>query len=635
MSQTKLYIRMKNNIPFLEAKSLSASRYGAIKFALCTRIIFLCAMILSSALIPTFETGDDVLKFDLRLDASDNMMYARWDYFCSKGQACEMLPNASRITSNSIDEIPLDPKTLELLDQSEKQKTHVRIIFYRLILKPFTQWDAARFLNLAANPRARYPLLLESDHDVCKEDLFIDEIKSAKDLKFDETCGRRDDQFRTSEQSHAFFPLFPLIVRYLALTIFQIMPTGIRPPTFEAMVVLSCLLWNIASFIIATIALQHLTYTLVMNNGLMRGKKGGIRREHATAQALEIANTTSVLFCLNPASVFFISCYSETTFSTFTFLGYLFWASSLYSTTGKIIWKRIVLVCCSTICWMLASYTRSNGGLASIFVFINVCGMVAKCHQENKGSELQRVVAAFMKGSQLVICYVTPIACIIAPVLYHDRRGKEMHCNSPDSLLKPQWCKFVNGGNENERFSLYAYVQRKHWAVGFLHYYEVKQIPNFLLAFPILWISMVAVSSWIRQSWNRFTRENDMSGSVSLSGAWKWALFALAGMNMNTNNATTLIDFNQIVKHDTSMLLGPNMLAHYALLAGFTVIGLTVAHVQISTRMICSACPSIYWFMSALILDASWTRYGSYLVIYLAVFHVLGVIFHVNSLPWT
>jgi phosphatidylinositol glycan class V len=582
-----------------------ASRRGAIKFALFTRALFICAMILSSAIIPTFNAGDDVLTFDLRLRfPQQSVMNAQRDYFCSTQHACDMLPNVRNKETDSMNKMQDDPQEGKIVSN-----------FYYFVLKPFVHWDSARFLNLAVNPKARHPQISQLPDFLCTE------------ISPDETCEQKDNlnhnPFESSEQSHAFFPLFPLIIRYLALILTQILPKSIQPPTFEAMTVLSSLIWNIFCFVIATLALQHLTYTLVANHD-NDGQKDSKKVGASSAKAVEIANTTAVIFCLNPASVFFSTCYSESSFSAFTFLGYALWESSLRVPKGRTIWKRISLACCSTICWMLASFTRSNGSFIVIFLFIHVCGKVARFYQESKGSELTRVFGTVTKACQLAIYNTIPAICIVAPVLYHDQRGKEFHCNIPNSSIRPLWC-------DAERFSLYAYVQRAHWNVGFLRYYELKQIPNFLLAFPILFLSTSAVILWIFRSWNDFRKQEESSSSILPMRIWKWAMFALA--SMDANNIST--NRNSNTNHEHNDMLAPNMLAHYALLAGFTIIGLTVAHVQISTRMICSACPSLYWFMSALILDTSWARYGFYLVAYLGTFHVLGVILHVNSLPWT
>ena len=621
---------LKQYIPYLEAKSLSASRFGTIKFAVCTRFFFLFAMMLSSALIPTFDAGGDVLTFDLRLDASsDKSVAGCWDHFCSQGHACEILlkTSKSRLTGNPIEVGQVKGPPLKCWNEERYEWGEIKVSLYKLILKPFTQWDAARFLNLAVNLTARYPkqIHVDDDFNICENDL-INDMESSTHSNFDSTC-RRNDLFASSEQSHAFFPLFPLIIRYLALILCQITPMVIMPPSFEAVVVLSSLLWNIMSFVIAALALHQLTYTLVMDKGT-RGSGTGYEEnntDETSVYALELANTTSALFCLNPASVFFSTCYSETTFSALTFLGYSFWANGLYA---NILWKRTIFVFISTIFWMLASYTRSNGGLAAIFVVINVCAMIAKYNGEHKGTIFRGILGTFFKGSQLAIYHAIPVACIIAPIMFHDRRGKQMHCSSPDTVMKPQWCEYVNG-EDIESFSLYAYVQKEHWNVGFLRYYELKQIPNFLLAIPILIISISAVTSWIKRSWNLYT--NDYRVRCQLLNVWKWAIFSLTWMLPKDSSLMQ----NQNINRPSDTLLASNMLGHYCLLAGFTAVGLTLAHVQISTRLICSACPAIYWYMSALVLRDSSKGLGLYLLIYLAIFNILGVILHVNALPWT
>ncbi len=65
-------------------------------------------------------------------------------------------------------------------------------------------------------------------------------------------------------------------------------------------------------------------------------------------------------------------------------------------------------------------------------------------------------------------------------VAYGRDHGLKMPSDDPS-----EWCQ------TSRDFSLplpYAYVQSHYWGVGFLGYYEFKQLPNFMLAAPVLYI---------------------------------------------------------------------------------------------------------------------------------------------------
>lgn len=617
LQKRKLNEKLEKLVPFLREKSLPASRCRAVKFALSTRICFLLAMMCSNAVIPTFDAGDDVTKFDMRLGGIDSSSCLD---FCLKGHVCEQI-----ITNHCKSAV----------DPTISKHVKAKMSIYTFLLEPFTRWDAARFLTLAVDSNVRSPYLFRSRNEFCEGSEY--EYSNEGELRFDNSCTNKDRAFDQSEQSHAFFPFLPLIIRCISLVLTHLMPEVIRPPTYEAMIVLSCLFWNITSFIIALLALHQLTYNLIVNSDHTKYKGHASKVENRMDHAIAIANTTAMLFCLNPASIFFITCYSETTFSAFTFLGYMLFANSQYSNTDSFNWKRNILSFCSTLCWMLASYTRSNGSLVSAFLFINICERIASHIRDQKKSGIRKLIL------QLVIHYFIPMSCMVLPILYHDQTGTEIHCKNESADGRPRWCDFVHGVDSGKYFSFYSHVQRKHWNVGFLRYYELKQIPNFLLAFPILLLSITAVVVWIKKSWSRFILCCDKSRKILPIAVWEWGVFSLTTMGIskeieNTTNSKMSNDLTTSVSNQNSVelyTLGPNMLAHYALLSIFAFIGLTVAHVQISTRMICSACPAIYWFMSSLILDHSKIRYGEYLVIYFGVFHILGIIFHANCLPWT
>ena len=312
----------------------------------------------------------------------------------------------------------------------------------------------------------------------------------------------------------------------------------------------------------------------------------------------------------------------------------------------------------------------------------------------------------------------------------HDFNGYARHCALIEGECEcdghppffSTWCWDWNevgdgeGGGGRRSFSLYAYVQRKHWNVGLFRYYERKQIPDFLLAAPVLTLNVCAVSNWIWKSWvglGRAVYLGGAGGDGDNQGGWwgwgfhlcvlEWAFFALRrsiddGIADDSNaqrghcskhtfficpaasigDTTTELSTGAAVSaspHRPSfppnpwslsniddcnndndlvpLLLDSNMLTHCAILAVFGLLGVTVAHVRISTRVICSSCPAIYWYMVSWILynngcdnahDDSTTsggggqrlfRCADWIVGYLIVFNVLGIVMHVNWLPWT
>lgn len=468
-----------------------------------------------------------MLRFDLRLTS---------DCFCQQGLACD--PNWRSYQGGG--RICVD-----------RHSNASRNTFWSSILLPsLTKWDSARFLALAADPSRREPCL---------------------------DC---EDPFLESEQAHAFFPFFPQVIRYFALCLIHFIHQTLLPPTFEAVVVLSALLINTVSFLVALVSLTELTIRLTLNH-----------QQKDASKSLQVGGTVATLFMLNPASIFFSVSYSESIFAMLTFTGY-----ALYYSPGL---SFLVILP-----WMAASYTRSNGCLISAWLLLQ--GIAAFLQADR--SLVRRL------GS--VAWHLMVAAAVVVPILIHDRAGDALHCQQGE--IHPEWCESNGGG------SFYSYVQRKHWNVGFLRYYELKQIPNFLLAAPILICSTLGVSAWIRTSWKEW---RSSCGAASFpKGVVPWAFWALSRCNHNESGSDTHTGST------TAMLNSSSMLSHYAVLCVVALLGLTVAHVQITTRMICSTCPAIYWQLAHLCLE---TRLRRLIVFYLGIYIVVGTILHVNFLPWT
>ncbi|TPX77922.1 hypothetical protein CcCBS67573_g00825 [Chytriomyces confervae] len=137
---------------------------------------------------------------------------------------------------------------------------------------------------------------------------------------------------------------------------------------------------------------------------------------------------------------------------------------------------------------------------------------------------------------------------------YH---GYLLYCKSEDSLKRP-WC------DANVPL-LYSFVQKEYWNNGFLRYWTLSQLPNFLLASPMLFTSLSAVAAYWASSPSRFICLNLMATPARTKG--------LTGFLSN------------------------DAFPHVILCLAMTVYCATCMHVQIITRFFTSM-PCVYWYLA-------------------------------------
>ena len=84
-------------------------------------------------------------------------------------------------------------------------------------------------------------------------------------------------------------------------------------------------------------------------------------------------------------------------------------------------------------------------------------------------------------------------------------------------FVDPTWC-------EGALPIPYAMIQSQHWEVGFLQYYEVKQIPNFFLALPMIVLCFSAVGDYF---WSKrgYVRRLGLTSSAELKRQDKEGFF--------------------------------------------------------------------------------------------------------------
>lgn len=547
-----------------------SSRRSLVAKILIFRLLLLLSMGVSCYLIPDHNPGDDVHRFDLRL-SEQNLC------FCLPEQSCGDLTARTALSCSMTTTTP-----------NSSQPRILTTAVWKFFLSPLTKWDAARFLNLAVRPSLRDPPISCQEGDDDDDDTDIG------------TC-----DFSDSEQAHAFFPFYPLILHNVAIVWIRWAPASMfLPPTFECLVVLVGVLVNTACLILATLSLYSLTMSILLPIPSLKDNKLDQRRQIATAACL-------VYGIWNPASVFFATNYSESLFGALTLLGHASFVKQKY-------WLAIPT-------WMMASFTRSNGSIHCLWLLLQAIGHVC-LFTTNPTS--RKGNTSTISCLSTILTMVGGAILIFLPVRHHDITGYARHCDNPDIPINPLWCD-----NQSSSFSLYGWTQRRHWNVGFFRYYDIKQIPNFLLAAPIMGLSAMGVVLWIRNSMMTYGKGKLPSTPYML--LLGWPIRALADSVSDQPDASqSSSDEKSIPLHDF-LVYNPRLLGHYAILAGLTLVGLVVAHIQISTRMICSSSPAIIWFLTWCRLQDKSVRLRQFVEVYTALFMILGVILHVNFLPWT
>jgi phosphatidylinositol glycan class V len=373
--------------------------------------------------------------------------------------------------------------------------------------------------------------------------------------------------------------------------------------------VLSAVCLNTICFLVVTMDLYAMTKDILLFHCRMQ-EKYKEKTKLSSSDCETWPRRVALLFVCNPANVFFGTAYSEALCAALLCHGCR-WALQMVLTSAASNQKDSVsstwlTMLGATGIWWLAALTRSNSTLYGGFLLLYGAGLVLR---RRRGPWL------WLRRS-FVACYVLVLIVflIYGSMGWHNFRGYSMHCVEFTGI-RPTWCE------QGPWFNLYGYVQKKYWSVGFLRYFQIKQIPNFLLACPILVLSTLATSTWIQTSWTLLI---DNQKSV-LQRTISWIVDALQAFGGEQRPTAPLLTPGEILQ-GSSYLLG-----FYAVLAASTLLGLTIAHVQISTRLICSSCPALYWFLAG----ALNRRFGDAIIGYFLFYNILGVILHPNWLPWT
>lgn len=268
------------------------------------------------------------------------------------------------------------------------------------------------------------------------------------------------------EHSAAFFPLFPLSVNLFAKKfLFALVDES------YSVYLLSASLLNFIYFNISLVYLYKLTCVLFNNNK-------------------QIAFYTCLFYSFNPGNIFFSAAYSESLYAMLT-LTALFY---LYS-------NRFLL---SLILFFMSALTRSNGVLNSgyLIYFIVRLYLVKRSlkltfHLALIGLIFKAIFSVLFVFSAF-ISYQYYIYVRFCTSSFENQQvpftfvkyAKENEYNLITNTSDIEWCS-------HSIPSSYSHIQSAYWNVGFLKYWQIKQIPNFLLASPLVFLAFLSLKSFL------------------------------------------------------------------------------------------------------------------------------------------
>ncbi|CAJ0828601.1 17929_t:CDS:2, partial [Entrophospora sp. SA101] len=254
------------------------------------------------------------------------------------------------------------------------------------------------------------------------------------------------------EQEFAFFPLLPLLARILGD--FAFIPLGYFLTYTQVLFLSGVLITNIC-FVLASINLYKLSLILFKDE--------------------KFAFISSIFYILTPSCIFMTSMYTESLFGFLSFFGMrLFYENKLFF---------------ASLIWCLASFTRSNG---IVYIGFYVYEVIKDYFNINGNNGVSNSVGGTFK----IIFYYIKIILLglisISGFIIFQTYGYYQYCT--DNSLEREWCN---------SYLIYSFVQSYYWNCGFFKYYEFKQIPNFLLAMPMISLSVYGIFTYIKYDINR------------------------------------------------------------------------------------------------------------------------------------
>lgn len=361
--------------------------------------------------------------------------------------------------------------------------------------------------------------------------------------------------------------------------------------------VISGLIVSAVSFSIAAVFMHKLALLLLSDP--LSGRPSD--------DSIAIANLAVRFWCwLNPASVFFTSVYTEATFAAVSFAGMYYWAKGLDEVDRRKesdkkswawAWNRSQVLAVAF--FTGAAGIRSNGLLFAGFPLEAALTSWVKGRLGKKnGCWSGWIGGVAVAGFQAAI--------ILTPFIMTQWFDYALFCSErieADMVELPMchvWC-------EDPLPLLYSHVEKTVWDLGFLSYYKNKNYIGIFFALPVLLLSISAfVNHFLSGHALEFFTLGLIPSSVPISKQGKTSPFH-ASRRLNV---------------------------YITLWVVLTWIGITYAHVHISTRMLLSSMPlTIIYLAHQMHHGSAIARLG--IVIWAIGWCSMGTLAHSFFINWT
>ncbi|GAA6023198.1 hypothetical protein JCM8202_001024 [Rhodotorula sphaerocarpa] len=286
---------------------------------------------------------------------------------------------------------------------------------------------------------------------------------------------------------------------------------------------------------------------------------------------LDLASMAALLFLLAPSRPTLHGVpYTEPFAAFFTFLGMLLFLRDRD-------WSAALV-------WAVGSAFRAQGILLG-FGFFGWKWILRKTWFDGPGSAGRHTGRLLVNAPVFAALALLSASPFFAFEAYVYRR----FCHSPDTA-RP-WCTQGLGMS-------YGWVQREYWNSGFLRYWIPLQIPNFLLAAPVLVMSFAA-------SYSFFTANPDATWRSALPflapPRWVKRQSESKSVDPSGPSAPATSPSRAGFLHRASPARAEHLVPFVILSTSTTLLLFFAHHVQIILR-VCATDPVLFWFAAELVL---------------------------------